>query len=167
MRMAFGLAALLVVLGIVLLLSTTSTRRTLDVARVAVPALRDDAPPRNWDERAALTLIERLETLLAEPAPPAAELAGAAATAAGWAAGTAPGSRENHVAVMLRSAAGELSLASAALDDRHRTTARRHLDDAAAALAGAAPREAAPIRGIRDQLENLQSSRREQAREIE
>jgi hypothetical protein len=167
MRMAFGLVALLVVMGIVLLLSTTSTQRTLDVARVGVPALREDVAPRPWDARGAASLLERLQALLGEPTPPRAELAEAAATAAGWAAATAPGSRENHVAVKLRSAADELAMATTAPDDPHRGFARRHLDDAAAALAGAAPREIAPIQGIRDQLENLQRSRSEQARELQ
>jgi hypothetical protein len=167
MRIAFGLVALLVVTGIVLLLSATSTRRTMDVVGLGVPALRDGAAPSVWDAAAARALLERLEALLVDPAPLRDELVRAASTAAGWVAGTAPGTRENHVAVKLRSAADELAQAGAGPDDRHRAAARRHLDDAAAALAGAAPREIAPIQGIRDQLENLQSSRREQATELQ
>ena len=167
MRIAFGLVALLVVTGIVLLLSTTSTQRTLDVVNAGVPALRENVAPRAWDARAAAALLDRLEALLTEPSPSRRELAEASATAAGWVAATAPGSRESHVAVKLRSAADELAAATAAPDDRHRAAARRHLDDAAAALAGAPPREIAPIQGIRDQLENLQRSRSEQARELQ
>jgi hypothetical protein len=167
MRIAFGLVALLVVMGIVLLLSTTSTQRTLDAVSVGVPALREDIAPRAWDARVAAALLARLEALAAEPSPSRQELAEAAATAAGWVAATTPGSRESHVAVKLRSAADELAMATAAPDDRHRGLARRHLDDAAAALAGAAPREITPVQGIRDQLENLQRSRSEQARELQ
>ncbi len=167
MRIAFGLVALLLVMGIVLLLSSQSTRRTLDVVSVGVPALRDDAPPRAWDPEAARTLLARLESLLAESAPARDELVRAAATAAGWVAGTPPGSRASHVAVKLRGAADELAQAGPDLGDRHRAAARRHLDDAAATLAGAAPREIAPIQGIRDQLDNLQRSRSEQARELQ
>ena len=167
MRIAFGLVALLVVTGIVLLLSTTSTQRTLDVVGVGVPALREDVAPRAWDASAAAALLGRLEASLAEPSPSRQELVEASAIAAGWAAATAPGSRESHVAVKLRSAADEIAMATAAPADRHRISARRHLDDAAAALAGVPPREIAPIQGIRDQLENLQRSRSEQARELQ
>jgi hypothetical protein len=166
-RIAFGLVALLLVMGIVLLLSSQSTQRTLDVVGVGVPALRDGAPPRAWDAAAARTLLERLEAMLAESAPARDELVRAAATAAGWAAATQPGTRENHVAVKLRGAADEIAQAGPDPSDRHRTAARRLLDDAATALAGAAPREIAPIQGIRDQLENLQRSRSEQARELQ
>ena len=167
MRIAFGLVALLVVTGIVLLLSATSTQRTLDVIGVGVPALRDGAAPTAWDAAAARALLERLEGLLGEPAPQRAVGGGGGATAAGWVAGTAAGTGYSQVAVKMRSAFDELAQAGAAPDDRHRAAARRHLDDAAATLAGAAPREIAPIQGIRDQLENLQSSRRQQATEIE
>jgi hypothetical protein len=166
-RIAFGLVALLLVMGIVLLLSSQSTKRTLDVVGVGVPALRDDAPPRTWDPEAARALLARLEALLADSSPARDELVRAAATAAGWVAGTPPGSRESHVAVKLRGAADELAQAGSDPADRHRAAARRHLDDAAATFAGAAPREIAPIQGIRDQIENLQRSRSEQTRELQ
>ena len=167
MRIAFGLVALLVVMGIVLLLSKTSTQRTLDLVNAGAPALRENVAPRAWDARAAAALVERLESLLAQSSPSRQELAEASATTAGWVAATAPGSRESHVAVKLRSAADELAMATAAPDDRHRVAARRHLDDAAAALGGEAPHEIPQVQGIRDQLENLQRSRSEQARELQ
>jgi hypothetical protein len=165
MRLAFGLVGLLVVMGIVLWLSSANTQRTIENVRVGAASLREDVTPRTWDARAAGVMLDRLAAFLDEPGPPREELAAAATTAAGWVAATAPGSNENHAAVKLRSAADELALAGAASDDRHRVTARRHLDDARAALAGVPPRELDAIRGVRDQLENLQNSRREQAQE--
>jgi len=167
MRAGFGLVALLVVMAIVLLLSTRQTRRSLDTTALRVTLSAGDAAPTAWDERAAAALLDRLTRLLDEPRPRREELSGAAATAAGWVAGAPAGSREHHAAVKLRSAADELALAAAAADDPHRAAARRHLDDAAATLAGAAPREVAPVRAIRDQIENLQRSRSEQARELQ
>jgi len=166
MRIGFGLVALLLVMAVVLLLSARSTRRTVDLARAVARASDETAAPRAWDAAAAGALAARLRAWLAEPVPPRGELAAAAGAAAGWVAGTAPGTREHHAAVALRAAAGELALASAALDDPHRAIARGRLDDAESTLAGAPPRELAPIQGIRDQLENLQNSRREQASEL-
>lgn len=165
MRFAFGLVALLVVMGVVLLLSSSHTQRAVEDVRVSAASLREDVPPRQWDARAAGAMLDRLTALLAEPEPPRDELSAAAATAAGWAAATSPGGSDNHAAVKLRTAADELSLAGAAPSDRHRAAARRCLDDARAALAGAPPNELDAIRGVRDQLENLQNSRREQTRE--
>lgn len=165
MRMTFGLVALLVVMGIVLFLSSSHTQKSVDSVRAIAPALREDVAPRAWDASAAGAMLDRLTALLADPAPPRDELAAAAATASGWAAATTPGSNENHAAVKLRSAADELAQSSESADDRHRVTARRHLDDVRAALAGAPPRELDGVRAIRDQLENLQNSRREQIQE--
>lgn len=167
MRLALGLVALLVAMGVVLLLSSSHTQHTIDNVRVSAAALREDVPARAWDARAAGALLDRLAALLELAEPPAGELSEAAATAAGWAAATAPGSNPNHAAVKLRAAADELALASPSPDDRHRANARRALDEARAALAGAPPNELDAVRGIRDQLENLQSSRREQAKELD
>ncbi len=167
MRLGFGLVALLLALVIVLLLSTSRTRHAVEDVRVGAAALREDAAPRPWDERAAGAMLDRLTARLGDPEPAREELAADAAIAAGWVAATAPGSNPNHAAVKLRGAADELAQASPALDDRHRTTARRYLDEARSALAGAPPNELDAIRGVRDQLENLQNSRREQAKDAE
>ncbi len=167
MRLAFGLVALLVAMAIVLLLSSSHTRHAIDEVRVSAASLREDVAPRPWDARAAGVLLDRLTALLDTPEPPRDELADAAATAAGWVAATTPGSNENHAAVKLRGAADELAQAGVSPDDRHRTIARRNLGEARSALAGAPPNELDAIRGIRDQLDNLQSSRREQAKELE
>jgi hypothetical protein len=165
MRLAFGLVALLVVMGIVLVLSSSHTRQTVESVRVSAASLREDVAPRQWDARAAGAMLDRLTAFVDDLEPAHDELAAAAATAAGWVAATSPGSNDNHAAVKLRSAADELAQASASPDDRHRTTARGHLADARAALAGAPPNELDAVRGIRDQLENLQNSHREQIRE--
>jgi hypothetical protein len=167
MRYAFGLVALLVVMGVVLLLSSSQTKHTIDDVKISAASLREDVAPRAWDARAAGAMLDRLTALLDTPEPPRDELADAAATAAGWAAATTPGSNPNHAAVKLRGAADELAQASPSPDDRHRATARRYLDEAKSALAGAPPNELDAIRGVRDQLENLQNSRREQAKDAE
>jgi hypothetical protein len=167
MRFAFGFVALLVVMGVVLYLSSSHTARDVESVRLTAASLREDVTPKSWDPRAASTMLETLSAFVHDPSPSRDELRRAADTAAGWAAGTSPGSNENHAAVKLRTAADELAQASEDLTDRHRMTASRCLDDARAALAGAPPNELDAVRGIRDQLENLQNSRREQTRELE
>jgi len=167
MRYAFGLVALLVVMAVVLLLSSSQTKHTLDTVGLQVALHTEDAAPRSWDADAAAALADRLAALLDVAYPPRDELAAAATTARGWVAGTAPATAEQHVAVKLRSAAEELAQAGPALDDRHRFTARRHIEEARATLAGAPPRELPAIQGIRDQIESLQSSRQQQLREVE
>jgi hypothetical protein len=166
-RYAFGLVALLVVVGIVLFLSSSHTQHDIEAVRLGAAALHEDVAATSWDDSAADDLLDRLTRLAGDPEPSREDLRAAAATAAGWVAGTSPGSRQNHAAVKLRSAADELAQASSDLGDRHRVTARRCLEDARAALAGAPPRELDAIQGVRDQIENLQNSRREQAREAQ
>ncbi len=50
MRWAFGLVALLIAAAIVLTMSARQTAHDFEVARRAVPSLKDDAAPRGFDE---------------------------------------------------------------------------------------------------------------------
>ncbi len=165
MRWALGLLALVIAMAIVLHLSATSSKRSLDAVSGGVPELTENVTPRTFDADDADRLAERLGELLDARTLPDDELADAARTAAGWAAATAPGSPSYRVAVKLRAAAVELR-ASTNPNDRHRENARRALADARAALTGTG----APPTGvdaIRDQMENLQRSQQQRTQDVE
>ncbi len=87
-------------------------------------------------------------------------------TAAGWAAGTTPGTPPYATAVALRGAADELLQASVD-GDSHRVRARQLLDRAGEALTGTTSMPGGPAGGIRDQLQNMQYSQQEKLREVE
>ncbi|MBI4915994.1 MAG: hypothetical protein HY825_09100 [Acidobacteria bacterium] len=166
MRWAFGLVALLIAAAIVLTMSARQTAHDFDLARRALPSLRDDAAPRGFDEPAARRLVTRLSALLDASPLPADELREAAVTAASWAAATTPGTPPYAAAVALRGAADELLQASDR-GDPHRARARQLLDRAGEALTGTTSMPGGPAGGIRDQLQNMQYSQQEKLREVE
>lgn len=167
MRWAFGLVALLVTAAIVLTVSARRTARDFDAARRAVPSLRDGSAPRAFDEAAVRRLLQRLSTLVDAPTLPHDELREAAASAAGWAAGAAPGSVQYAAAVALRGAADELLQATYDLGGPHRVRAGQLLDRAGEALSGTTSMPGGPAGGIRDQLQNMEYSQQEKLREVE
>ncbi len=162
MRSIFTLVGLLAVMVVALVLATRQTHHDVEAVKSVTFALGSDAAPTPFDAAAAARLAGRLDELAGQPRLPADELRAAAATAAGWAASQAPGTAGYHTAVNLRGAADELLAASDSLADPHRTTARRLL--AAATAAPGAPGGGPPgaIGGLRDKLQEIQQSHREQ-----
>jgi hypothetical protein len=161
-RSIFTLVGLLVVMVVALVLATRQTHHDVEAVKSVTFALPSDAAPQPFDAAAATRLAGRLEELSGQAQLPAGELRGAVAKAAGWAAGQAPGTAAYHTAVNLRGAADELLAASDSLADPHRAAARRLL--AAATAAPGTPGGGPPgaIGGLRDKLQEIQQSHREQ-----
>jgi hypothetical protein len=100
------------------------------------------------------------------------ELKTFASTAASWAAGSQPGP-ELHTSVLVRRAAGELRAYALGPSQRHLTRARQCLDAARSALAGeggggvGGDGPGLAVGALKDQLDNLEQSQREQRQELE
>lgn len=167
MRWVFGLVALLLVMLVVLSLQARSARKTISLTTQAIPSLQENVPSTPFDAAAAARLADRLEQLAATGDLPRGELEAAAATAAGWARATSPGGGPYRAAVRLRSAANALLDAGRDVNDPQRRQARRLVEEARMALTSPAPLPAAPVGGIKDQLDNLQRSLDEQRRQAE
>lgn len=93
-------------------------------------------------------------------------------TSAAWAAAAAPASRELHIAVSLRSAAGDLRAYALRPSQSLLMRARRRLDQARSSLEGGSgdggtdePRLVTD--GLRDQLQNLEQAQREQQQQVD
>lgn len=163
MRGSLGLISLLIALAVIIFLFSRQASDTERTVRTVSLSAIDNVTPRAYDAEVARGLVDRLRSLLEAPEPPSAELRQAAETAASWAAGARPGSPEHHIAVSLRAAAVELLAAGPSLDDPRRATARRHLSSAAnTSVSNRAPDSAS---GIRDQLQNIQTSLEQQRRD--
>lgn len=168
MRWALGLVALLVAMVIALTLSSRQAERTLRDASRPIGSLKENVAPVAFDSAAALALADRLEALADEADLPAGELHEAALTAASWAAGSEPGSGPYRAAVKLRGAADNLIASSGSGgDDPRRGAARRLVREAREAMTSQLAQPGGPTGAIRDQLENLQYSHREQLEEAE
>jgi hypothetical protein len=166
-RSIFTLAGLLIVMVVVLILATRQTRQDLDAVKSVTFASQNNASAQPFDDAAASRLAGRLRDLADRPQLPVDELREAAARAAAWAAGLAPGTAEYHMAVNLRGAADELLAASESLTDPHRARARRLLEQAQAVPGRPGGGPPGPIGGIRDKLQDLQQSHQEQLQETE
>ena len=156
MRSSLGLVSLLIAVAIILYLFGSQAKKDIQEVRTVSLTMQDTTDGRPLEADAARAMLDRLRSLLDAPTLPAAELQQAASTAAAWAAGSPPGTADNHVAVSLRSAALELLAAGRAHDDPHRVAARRHLNSAAVSAVTNRPPDA--VSGIRDQLQNIQNS---------
>jgi len=92
-------------------------------------------------------------------------------TAASWAAASPPASRDLHIAVSLRSAAGDLRAYALRPSASLLTRAGHRLDQARRSLDGSEGGEAAEPRlatdGLRDQLHNLEQAQREQQQQVD
>lgn len=166
MRSVLGLVGLLIAMVIVLMLFAKQTRHTVRMVNGPIPALREDIPGRTMDRNAARRMIERLTSLADDTRPPESELLQARETAAGWAAGSAPGSGDYRCAVKLRGAADAL-LGAGRGDERQRDEARRLLRQAHEALESRAAMPGGPTGAIRDQIENLQQSQQEKIDDVQ
>jgi hypothetical protein len=93
-------------------------------------------------------------------------------TAASWAAASPPASRDLHIAVSLRSAAGDLRAYALRPSQSLLMRASRRLDQARSSLDGASGCDEAPgphlvTDGLRDQLQNLEQAQREQQLQVD
>jgi hypothetical protein len=120
-------------------------------------------------------MIDAMEMLLAAPellADSVEQLKTFAASAAAWARAAGPG-EELHAAVLIRRAAGELRAYALQPDDRHLMRARRCLEAARSTVDGhghGTGVDGGPglaVGAVRDQLDNLEQSRRERHQEAE
>jgi hypothetical protein len=166
--------AVLVAAGYVLYLSGRDAGSSLDAVATMADGLREEgASARPFDPTAAASMAAALEALLAAPETiddRLADLRLFAETAGSWAAAAPSASRELHVAVLLRSAAGELRAHALDPSASHLDRARFKLEAARATLAGAAAGDPDPrlaTDGVRDQLENLQQSAQERQLEVD
>jgi hypothetical protein len=166
-RSTLGLVALLCAMAIALLLAARQTRRDVEAVRSVTFTTQPEVAARAFDVKAADRLAARLRLLTDQPQLPLDELREAAALAASWTAALAPGTFDYHMAVNLRGAADELAAASASLSDPHRARARQLLDQAQTPPGSPGGGPPGAIGGVRDQLQNLQHHRQEQAQETD
>jgi hypothetical protein len=166
--------AVLVAAGYVLYLSGRDADSSLDAVATMADGLREEgASAQPFDPAAAASMVAALETLLAAPDTiddRLADLRLFSETAGSWAASAPSASSDLHVAVSLRSAAGELRAYALNPSAAHLDRARFKLDAARATLAGEAAGDAGPrlaTDGVRDQLENLQQSAQERQLEVD
>ena len=167
MRAILGLVAVLIAAVIALVVMTHQTTRDLNAVRSVNLSSTPEVAPAAFDTAAADRLAARLHGLLDQADLPEDELSAAAAQAASWAAGLAPGTFDYHLAVNLRSAADELRASSSSLADPHRTRARLFLERATARPGSPGGGPPGAIGGIRDQLQNLQQRHEEQIQDVE
>jgi len=160
MGRAFGFIALLLALAAAVYLFSRQAARSVHQAQGLRLEIPSQLPPQALDWEEAKQAAARLESLAEEPTPPREELAAIAQKAAAWAAGSEPGSAAYRLAVALRAACFELSLAGPEAGDLHRQRAKQELATARGALAGRAP--GSVTRGVQDQLKNLQVQRGEE-----
>jgi hypothetical protein len=166
-RSTLGLVALLITALIALVVMTHQTRRDMSAVKSVNLSSSPEVAPVRFDAGAADHLAARLRALLDQADLPQDELREAAAQAASWAAGLAPGTFEYHMAVNLRSAADELRASSDSLSDPHRMRARQLLERATTPPGSPGGGPPGAIGGIRDQLQNLQQRHQEQIQEVE
>ncbi len=93
-------------------------------------------------------------------------------TAASWAAAAPPASRELHIAVRLRSAAGDLRDYALRPSQSLLMRAGRRLEQAQNSLDGSLQGDGTPepqlvTDGLRDQLQNLEQAQREQQQQVD
>jgi hypothetical protein len=168
------LIAALLAAGYALYLNGRDATASLDAVTTMADGLREErVAGRSFDTQAAASMIAAMEELVAAPdtiGDHIADLRVFADTAGSWAAGASSASLELHVAVSLRTAAGELRAHALDPSDAHLARARQKLDSARASLAGEDNPDRRPGRatdGLRDRLENLQQSAEEQRQSVD
>lgn len=177
MRVSGGfMVTALLAAGFALYLGGRDTTSSFDAVAVAADGLRErDVQGRALDLETADRMVTFMEGLLDFPdtvGDHIDEVRMVADTAAAWAAEAEPASRELHLAVNLRSAAGELRAHALNPSPSRLVRARRYLDQARNSLAGIATGEEplqAPLAtdGLRDQMQNLEQAQREQLQQVD
>ena len=177
MRISGGfIVTALVAAGFALYLTGRDARSSFDAVNMAADGLREEGVQgREVDTEAAARMVVFLKDLLEFPdtiEEHLDDLRTVAEIAASWASAAPPASRELHLAVNLRSAAGELRAFGLRPSPGHLARARGHLDQAHNSLEGAShdmtePRPSLATDGLRDQLQNLEQAQREQRQQID
>jgi len=175
----FGIFVLgsLIAAGFYLYLGARDATSSLDaVATIAADLREENITGSTLDRETARQMIAAMEDLLASPdtiSDHVEDLKTIAATAASWADAAATPSAELHVAVAIRGAAGELREYALApkeiLLSRSRqllTAARSSLDSGADGMGGGQGPGLA-VGAVRDRIDNLQQSHREQIQEVD
>lgn len=166
------LVGVLIAAGFVLYLTSRDTTESLDaVATIAADLREEGVAGRPLDRVAAQRMITAMEGLLEAPetiSDHVEDLKSFAETAASWAQSAASPSPELHVAVSLRSAAGELREYAIRPSPTLLMRARRHLEGGRAGLAGEGTGQGPGLAtdAVRDRLQNLQRSQQEQQQEL-
>lgn len=177
MRISGGfIVTALVAAGFALYLTGRDARSSFDAVNIAADGLREEGVQgREVDTEMAAGMVILLDDLLEFPdtiEEHLDDIRAVAETAAAWASAAPPASRELHMAVNLRSAAGDLRAYGLSPSPHHLTRARRHLDQAQNSLEGASnntteQQPSLATDGLRDQLQNLEQAQREQRQQID
>jgi hypothetical protein len=168
----FGALFLVVLLAVAvsLYLQSENAKASFQAVKTVATDLREEGvEAQSFDRRAASQMVSELTWLVEYPdqiPDRVDELRGVAATAASWADGSPSPSIELRVSVALRSAAAELRAHALRPSQRHLRSARFHLEEARAALAGEDLRND-PTTAVRDRLQNLQRSGEEHLLEFD
>ncbi len=160
MLRALSLLALVLALAVGLWLFTRKASDDVQLVRTWETEPQSAAPPASLEWWEAQRFYSRLAALVLEPQPAPQELKVIAQKAAGWAAGSRPGSPEYRVAVALRAACVALAQAGPEPNHPQRQKARSELAIVRSVLAGESP--GSVTHGIQDQLKNVQVERSEQ-----
>ena len=161
--------------AVALYLTSRDATSSLDaVAAVASDLREEGVVGSSLDRDVAQQMLFAMDDLLALPdtIPDHVEnLKTFAATAASWADAAPSPSYELHAAVSLRRAAGELRAYALEPAIAHLMRARGHMDSARTALASegtaSGPGPGLATDAVRDRLENLQQSQKEQQQELD
>ncbi len=171
----FTVTALLAA-GFALYLTGRDTTSSFDAVAVVADGLRErDVSAQVLDLQTADRMVTFMEGLLELPdtvGDRIEDVRTIAETAASWAAEADPASRELHLAVSLRSAAGELRAQALSPSPSHLQRARRHLDQARKSLEGITSggeqfQQPLATDGLRDQMQNLEQAQREQLQQVD
>ncbi|MDX2437464.1 MAG: hypothetical protein QNL88_10480 [Acidobacteriota bacterium] len=177
MRISGGfVVTALLAAGFALYLTGRDAGSSLDaVAKVSEELREPDVPGQALDPETALRMVTVMEGLVDAPeaiGDYGEDLRLMADTAASWAAAAPTASRELHIAVSLRSAAGDLRAYALRPSQSYLMRARRRLDQAQSSLDGmlnstATQQPHLATDGLRDQLQNLEQAHREQQLEVD
>jgi len=177
MRISGGfMVTALLAAGFTLYLTGRDTSSTLDAVATVADELREKGVTgQSLDRETAQRMVTVMGGLLEFPdtiGDHVDDLRIMAETAASWAAAADSASRDLHIAVSLRSAAGDLRAYALGPSQAHLARARRHLDQALSSLEGSATEGGAnppsmATDALRDQLHNLEQSQREQRQQVD
>jgi hypothetical protein len=177
MRISGGfLVAALIAAGFALFLTGRDTVSSLDAVTSVADGLREQGVDgRALDTETARHMTTVMRDLIDTPdviTDHGDDLRVMAETAASWAAAAPAASRELHVAVCLRSAAGDLRTYALRPSELLLSRARRQLEQAQISLDGDVDASGTPVPhlatdGLRDQLQNLEQAQQEQQLQLD
>lgn len=177
MRISGGFAvAALMAAGFALYLTGRDTTSSFDALHAAADGLREaGVEGQDLENETATRMVTAMDDLLEFPdtiGDHVEDLRTIADVSASWAAAAAPASRELHIAVNLRGAAGELRAHALRQSEAHLRRARRYLDQARSSLDGGINGDGSPppqlaTDGLRDQMQNLEQAQREQLQQVD